>query len=406
MRFVILTQYFAPEVGAPQVRLAAVSNELRKHGHGVEVVTAMPHHLVGRVFPQYRGKLYMREMCDGVAVHRTWVYAATGLGVKRLINYMSFAVTCLLGLFSTKHSDYIFVESPPLFLSLPAALFSFVSRTPIIFNVADLWPDSIRALGIMKPGLAYRLAERLERWSYRRAKFVNAVTQHIGEVLEHSKGVASAKILFFPNGVDTEMFAPRPPDRALLDELNLAQKHIILYAGTHGAGQGLDVIIEAATLLADSDIGFLFVGDGHTKKKLQQLAASRRLTNVVFCDAQPVHEMPRYFSIATASIVPLIKRDLFQGARPSKICASIASGVPVIFSGEGEGAQLVAELGCGIVVPPERPAELAAAVRSISEDSRLRQQFALRGRQAATKDFGWTHIVERWLDELKSRALR
>src|SRR5205807_9750314 len=163
VRFLILTQYFPPEHGAPQVRLAAFARELRRLGHEVEVATAMPNYPTGEIFDGYRKAFYLREDWEGVPVHRVWLYASMGAGFKRLVNYGSFTATSLLALWRARRPDYLFVESPPLFLSLPAILAATVWRVPVIFNVADLWPDSVRELGIMKDGPILRAAERLER---------------------------------------------------------------------------------------------------------------------------------------------------------------------------------------------------------------------------------------------------
>jgi len=216
MRFLILTQYYPPEIGAPQVRLAALAAELVKLNHRVEIVTAIPHHLIGRMYPGYERKIFTREISNGATVTRTWAFAASGTGFPRLLNYLSFSCSSLIGLFTSSRPDYIFVESPPLFLGVSAWLYARVKRAPIIFNVADLWPDSVRELGVLSPGWVYDMAEHLERWIYRKSSFVNAATNGILNTLRDTKGVPASKLLFLPNGVDTDLFFPRPPDKAFL----------------------------------------------------------------------------------------------------------------------------------------------------------------------------------------------
>src|SRR5579872_4932670 len=208
MRVLILSQYYAPEIGAPQVRLAALARELRMRGHEVEVVTAMPNHLLGRTYDGYRGRLYLRERIDGVVTHRTWIYAATGTGVGRIANYVSFACTSLFGLLRARRADVIFVESPPLFLSLPGWLTACAHRAKLIFNGVDLWPDSVQDLGVMRDGAMLRGARWFEAWTYRRADIVNAVTDGIADSLHGRKHVPSEKLRFLPNGIDVAAFAP------------------------------------------------------------------------------------------------------------------------------------------------------------------------------------------------------
>ncbi|MGH9702168.1 MAG: glycosyltransferase, partial [Candidatus Acidiferrales bacterium] len=141
MRILILTQYFPPETGAPQTRLAALARELVRLGHEAEVVTAMPNYPVGKIFPSYRGRFYCREAWEGVPIHRVWVHASMGKGLGRLLNYLSFSVFSLFALSQTRRPDYIFVESPPLFAALPGILVAKLWGVEIILNVADLWPE-------------------------------------------------------------------------------------------------------------------------------------------------------------------------------------------------------------------------------------------------------------------------
>lgn len=399
MRVLILTQYYPPEIGAPQTRLAALSRELVRHGHEVEVVTAMPHHLLGRTYLGYRRKLYMRDSIDGITVHRTWVYAATGTGVRRIANYLSFTATSLLGLALARKPDVVFVESPPLFLSIPGWIAAKLRGASMVFNVADLWPDSVRDLGVMKDGAMMRIAEHLELWTYRRATIVNAVTDGIDRVLRSSKGVPASKLRFLPNGIDVETFAPRERDERLARTLAIDDRKVFIYAGTHGIAQGLHHVVEAAAAVKDDAI-FLFVGSGPVKPALMERARRAGIDNVRFVDPVPLDEMPRYFSLAYASIVPLVRSELMRGARPSKIFPALASGVPVIYSGEGEGARLVEDAHAGIVVPPENAAALARAVVDLCANPTLRAEMAVSARTVAVERFAWSTIVERWLRSL------
>ncbi len=321
-----------------------------------------------------------------------------------MLNYLSFTATCLAGLLLSKRADYVFVESPPLFLCLPAQLLAFLRRSRIIFNVADLWPDSVRELGVLKQGTTLRIATSLESWAYRKAYFVNSVTHGISNILKTEKHVPDCKLLYLPNGIDVGQFFPRLPDTALLERFNVAERKVFLYAGTHGVAQGLETIIEAAHLLHDSPAMFLFIGDGSKKAILQALVRRYQLTNVIFMDPQPLSEMPRYFSIAYASIVPLVKSELFKAARPSKIMPSLASGVPIIYSGEGESVTFVSERGVGLAVRPESPGELRDAVQQLMLHPRLRDEMGSRGREVTVREFSWQTIVENWLSSLTAKA--
>lgn len=400
MRLLILTQYYPPEIGAPQTRLAAFARELVRRGHEVEVVTAMPHHLQGRTYPGYRHKFYMRDSIDGTVVHRTWVYAATGTGLRRIANYLSFTLTSLFGLAQARRPDMVFVESPPLFLGIPGWIAALRFRAKLIFNVADLWPDSVRDLGVMPDGPVIRLAEHLEAWTYRRADIVNAVTNGIDRVLRNDKLVPGRKIRFLPNGIDIDTFAPRAPVERLRRALNLDDRRVFIYAGTHGIAQVLHHVVDAAKLVNDEAI-VLFVGAGPTKHMLMERARRNNVQNVRFVDAVPLDHMPDYFSLAYGSIVPLAASALMRGARPSKLFPALASGVPVVYSGEGEGARLVSDARAGLVVAPERPELLADAMRRLCANPSEREAMAVEARKLAVERFAWSSIVEHWLNSLE-----
>jgi colanic acid biosynthesis glycosyl transferase WcaI len=293
MKFLILTQYFPPEIGGAQTRLRSTATELHRLGHQVEVVTALPNYPRGRIFPGYRGCFYRREESDGIRVHRVWIYAAMGGGLARMLNYASFMITSLFALALARKPEFIFVESPPILLSIPAYVAGLFWRVPYIFNVADLWPDIILEGGFMKRGLLVDLLFKLEQWSYRKAARVNAVTDGLRERLLQEKHVPADKLLFLPNGVDTTHFQSRAPDEALKRKLGLEGKKIILWAGTLGTAHGLNYVLDAANLLAsESQIHFLFVGDGSAKTALQQQRQDMRLDNVTFLDPVPIEDLP------------------------------------------------------------------------------------------------------------------
>lgn len=399
MNVLILTMYFPPEIGAAQTRLSSLGRELMRRGHQVEVVTATPHHLRGAVYEGYRNALYQRDAFEGMTVHRTWVYPATGTGFKRLANYFSFTASSLLGLLRARRPDVVFVESPPLFLSVPGWFAAKLRGAKLVFNVADLWPDAAKELGVIGEGAAYRVASGLERWTYRRAYIVNAVTQGIEEALRGRKGVPSSKVRALPNGVDCETFSPRPPDEALARELQLDGRPMFLYAGTHGIAHGLHHLLTAAEIVGERAT-IVFVGGGPAKPALIETAKARGLRNVRFIDPVPVTEMPRYLSLATGALCPLIESSIMEQVRPAKMFPALASGVPLIYSGRGEGARIIAESHSGIVLEPERPELIAQAMLDLIDGPAERAAMALNAREVAVSRFAWSSIVDSWLASL------
>jgi glycosyltransferase involved in cell wall biosynthesis len=271
----------------------------------------------------------------------------------------------------------------------------------MILNIADLWPDSMREMGLMRPGLSLSLAEWLERWAYRRASFINAVTEGIRRTLIERKYVPAAKVLFLPNGVDTELFRLHPPDIALAASLGLASKKIIVYAGTLGLFQGLDVAIEAFEQLqhTDPDAVLLFLGGGSDKARLMKKTQQRRLANVLFLDPQPIEYVARIYSIAIAGFASLKNLPLFEGARPSKVFPIMSSGKPVVYSGAGEGARLIVEANAGVVTAPENVNELTEAFRLILRGPALAVRMGANGRRYVEERLSWSQVVGAWLEQ-------
>lgn len=405
LRFLILTQYFPPEVGAAQLRLEAIGRELVKAGHEVEVVTALPSYPAGRIFPGYRGRLWQREVVDGITITRVWSYATQRRGAARALSYGTFAGASLAALAARRRPDVLFVESPPLTTAVPAAVMARLWGIPVVFNVADLWPESLRLLGALRPGIVLRAAESLERWAYEEATVVNAVTDGVRASLIE-RGVAAEKILDLPNGVDTSVYRPVDPDPSLREHLEVESGPIILYAGTHGVAHGMDVALLAARELAKEEVTFVFVGDGSDKARLVHQAAHLGLRNVRFLEPAPPAQIAKLYAIATAGLSTLRSSELFEGTRPVKVLASMACGKPVLYSGAGEGARLVQTAKAGVVTPPEDPVALADAIRLFCRNSDLATTMGASGRSYVMQHLTWDRIVDRWLPQVIERCVR
>ena len=401
MKFLILTQYFPPEVGASQVRLAALCEELARAGHQVEVVTAMPHHPVGEIFPSYRGKWYQREERDSMVIHRVWLYAGKRSSAARLLSYLSFAVTCLYGLFRANKPDYVFVDSPPLFLGIPGWIAAKCWRSCFVFNVADLWPDSARDLNIIRGRFLLGSATLLERWIYSRANYVTAVTDGIRNTLLRDKQLPPGRVLFLPNGVDTHLFQPGAPDESLKQALGLTGKRVVLYAGNHGYAGAVEQLLRAASdLRGDPSIHFLLVGDGPEKKLLQQLAVDLHLENITFHTSVSIEDLPPLLSISDLAAVTLRKAKITEGARPAKMFVMMAGAKPIVLAAEGEAPILLKTANAGTVVPPEDPVQLAGAIRALLNDPQRAKQLGANGRAFVKANFEWSSLVRGWLAQL------
>jgi glycosyltransferase involved in cell wall biosynthesis len=375
---------------------------LRVAGHEVEVVTAFPHHLSGRVFNGYGGKFYAKDSYKDVVVHRTWIYAAGGTGLRRLLSYLSFSVSSLLGLARSIKPDVLFIESPPLFLAISGWFYAAVRKVPIVLNVADLWPDVIEEFGVVRQPFVLGAARRLESWAYSKATIINGITDGVyNRLLE--KGVPRRKLLMLPNGVDVDLFTPHEPDVDLRRAVDPGGRSIILYAGTHGIAHGMEVIVEAAKKLGEEPVLFLLIGAGSAKERLEKLARTEKLDNIKFLDPVPLAELPKFYSVATASLATLRPGEMSRKVRPAKMFTSMASGVPVIFSGAGEGADLLRRADAGFVTKPGDAEDLARAVRTLCGDASLRSRFSANGRRFVEHEFRWDRITARWLSSVTER---
>lgn len=400
MRFLVLTQYFLPETGAAQLRLAGLSEQLAKLGHDVEIVTAVPNYPQGSIFKEYRGAIYRRESWRNILVHRVLIYPCRGTGIKRLLNYFSFMLMCSAGLARARRADYLFVESPPLFLAIPALIYARVTGARLIFNVADLWPDSVVNFGVMKDGWLIKLARALEKIAYRNSDFVCAVTNGIRNTLVQEKRIPQRKVLFLPNGIDTELFRPLPPDLGLKRSLGLMDKHLLVYAGTHGMAHNIENILQAAQVLRDDTaLHFLLIGGGSLKHELMRRARKLQLRNVTFIDPVPPGEIPHYFSIALCGLVSVRQADILASAVSAKTFAIMSCEKPVLFSGPRGAARVIEESKAGLVAEADDPADFAKAAQFLAANPALASEYGKNGRRYVEQRFRWPILVRDWLQQ-------
>ena len=400
MKVAILTQYYPPEVGAAQARLAALARAFVARGHSVTVLTAMPSYPVGRIHAGYGG-LVRREELEGVRVIRSFIYPTQKVDFpRRLANYFSFVLSSAwFGSTSLDHPDFLIVESPPLFLGLTGAWLGRLKRTRMIFNVSDLWPESAVRLGLLRTkSISHRLSTWLEGFCYRSAWLVTGQSREI--VSDIVTRYPRHRTMLLSNGVDTEKFHPNRATHRARDEPRRNGQIVALYAGLHGLAQGLDQILGAAEILpAQSNLEIVLMGDGPEKPNLVKRARARGIRRIRFLDPRPHAKMPSVIASGDISIVPLAR--YIPGAVPSKLYEAMASGRPVIMVAEGEAASIVRDHSAGIVVEPGDVVGLARALESLSCDPDLRVRLGANGRSAAVKHFDRRRIGAEFVEFLE-----
>ena len=379
-----LTDNFPPEVNAPASRTFEHCREWVKAGHRVTVITCAPNFPKGKVFDGYRNKLWQRETMEGIEVVRVWSYITANEGfVRRILDYQSYMVSAIVASLFIRKVDVIVGTSPQFFTACAAYVASRLKFRPYIFELRDLWPETIKAVGAMKNARAIELLEKLELFLYRKSAKVISVTKSFKKNLI-SRGIDGSKIEIVTNGVDISQFTPRPKDEALTKQLGLEGKFVAGYIGTHGLCHGLETLVAAAERLRGTGIVFLFLGDGARKQFLRDMAAEKKLDNVVFIDSVPKAEVPRYWSILDVSVIHLQKAELFTTVIPSKLFESMGMGLPVLHGVEGESADIVRDEHAGIPFEPENVDELVAALRRLKENPAELEQFkasCLKGAQ-------------------------
>jgi glycosyltransferase involved in cell wall biosynthesis len=404
MRIVILTQYYPPEIGAPQNRLSDLARRLAAGGHSMRVLTAMPSYPGNEVLPGYRGKSVAREEMDGVAVRRVSLYVPRRKTFsKRVLHYCSFAAhACWRGPELLEPADFLMTESPPLFLGPAGFYLSRRLRARFIFNVSDLWPDSAIDLGFLKEGPAARAARGLEEWCYRRADLITGQSE--GIVASIRARIPGKRVELLPNGVDLETWGRRPDRDGVRREFGWASSDFVVgYAGLHGHAQALHQVLAAAgTLETDKRIRFVFFGEGPCKESLVRQAEAERLRNVTFHSPEPAGRMPEILSAVDAGLVTLARGPVFEGVRPSKVFEVMAAGKPVVLAANGESGRLVAAARCGLVAPPETPALLGEAVRRLAGDAHLCTELGQNGRSYVAAQFSRAQIATNFENVLLS----
>lgn len=372
MRILFLTDNFPPEVNAPASRTFEHAREWVAAGHEVTVITGAPNFPKGRVFDGYRNRLMQREVMEGIEVVRVWTYISANEGFfKRTLDYVSFAAAAVIATIGVRRPDIVVGTSPQFFTAAAACVAGLLKRRPWVFELRDIWPESIRVVGALKEGPVLSLLEGVEMFLYRRASLVVAVTQAFKAALVE-RGITEEKIRVVTNGADLSRFSPREKSARLSEELGLSGCFVAGYVGTHGLAHHLETLLEAAGLLMKvpeaAHIRIIMMGDGARKAALQDQARQMGLANVVFLDSVPKERVADYWAQLDLAIIHLKKDPLFRTVIPSKLFECMAMGIPVLHGVEGESAQIVAEEQAGEAFEPENAAELAERLLRLAHE--------------------------------------
>jgi len=409
LKILYISQYFPPEMGAPAARAAELSRHWMKAGHEVTILTGFPNHPTGKIPREYKSRfrrLVVKELLDGVNVVRAWLLPFPNRkSYERILNCTSFCLSsAITGLFLSC-PDVVIGSSPQLLVALSAWWIARSKRVPFVFEVRDLWPESLAAVGMGRQNsLMYKTLMKIAGFLYRRSSHIIVVTPAFKDYLVQQWNIAAHKISVVGNGVETDLFSPRNADPNLRQELQLEGKFVVSYIGTIGMAHGLQSLLDTAAILRHSfpEVLFLLVGEGSDKERIMASAESKDLSNVRFVDQQHRERIPAYICASDVCLVLLKKAELFKTVIPTKMLEFMSCARPIILGVDGQARRIMNEADAGIFVEPENATDLAEAVIRLLSNASLRQSLGHNGRQHVVEEFSRQQTAEEYLIVLKT----
>jgi colanic acid biosynthesis glycosyl transferase WcaI len=409
VKILYVSQYFPPEMGAPAARAAELSRHWARMGHEVTVLTGFPNHPTGIVPENWRSRLRQlrcSETVDGVRVVRTWLWPLPNRKAhERIRNYASFCVSAAISGLSLSKPHVVIATSPQLLCALSGWWLAWWKRVPFVFEVRDLWPESLAAVGAGSAGsFLHRTLGAIAGFLYRRADRIVVVSPAFKDHLMRYWNVPPEKIATVENGVEADIFRLHPAALEVRKDLKLEDRFLICYIGTMGNAHGLGTLIEAAEQLRNTlpNALFLLIGEGAEKDELVKLAAARGLHNILFLGQQPRERIPAFVSAADLCLVMLKKTELFKTVIPTKLLEYMACERPVILAVDGQARSIVEAAGAGVFVEPEDSRALVKAIADLSSAPERRLQMGASGRQYILSNFSREQKAREYITVLEA----
>jgi colanic acid biosynthesis glycosyl transferase WcaI len=407
MKILYISQYFPPEMGAPAARAAELASRWAESGHTVTVLTGFPNHPTGVISPEFRSRfrrLVSHEQINAVNLVRTWLLPFPNRKAhERMLNYSSFCLSAgITGLFLPR-SDVVIGSSPQLLVALAAWWLAWCKRVPFVFEVRDLWPESLAAVGLGGTNsLLHRILARIAAFLYRHADRIVVVTPAFEDHLVEHWQVPREKISVIENGVETGLFSPQPIAAAKA-KLGLEKKFVVSYIGTMGMAHGLETLIAGAVRLQQRrpDVSFLLIGEGAEKDRIIALARRQNLTNLQFLDQQPREAIPDFIAASDACLVLLKKSDVFKTVIPTKMLEFMSCARPVILGVEGQAQFILEQAHAGIAVEPENSRALVDAILYLGNNRDRCTELGRNGRDYIVRRFSRRATAEKYIRELE-----
>lgn len=404
MRVLILSQWCDPE---PTFKGVLFAQELQRRGHDVEILTGLPNYPGGKLYPGYRVRWRTREVLGGVPVLRVPLYPShNGSALRRVANYASFAFSASVAALSVQKPDVTYVYHPPASVALPAMVLK-ARGVPFVYDVQDLWPDTLAATGMIRNATVLKAVGSFMRVVHRAAAETVVLSQGFHDALL-ARGVSPETVTVIPNWTYEDRIETRQPGVERAHELGFAGRFNVVFAGTMGPAQAMDTVLDAAASLeGERDVRFVLVGGGIETTRLTEQIHRRGLTNVVLLPRRPVEEVGELLALADAVLVHLRDDPLFAITVPSKTQSYLMSGRPILMGVRGDAAAMVEAAGAGFTFPPEDGEALAAAVLRMKQASlEAREAMGRNGAQFYRDQLSLRVGVGRFVSVLQRAALR
>ena len=399
----MLTQWFDPE---PTFKGLLFAKALKSKGHDIEVITGLPNYPEGKLYPGYKRRLFQREVIEGIRINRVYLYPSHDNSVvRRIINYASFAVTsCFYGIFCIGKADVLYVYHPPLFVGVSGALISIFRRIPMVYDIQDLWPDTLQATGMINNRMILGFIGKLCTWTYRRTRKIVVLSPGFKQRLIE-RGVPEKQITVVYNWCNEAAAASNSIGIRVSNEYGMDGRFNVVFAGNIGAAQALDYVLKAAGKLKifTKEVQFVFVGAGIKVQSLKDIVHRDGLDNVRFMPQLPITAIGEVLKRADVLLVHLKNNPLFEVTIPSKTQAYLLAGKPILMAVRGDAADLINRSGAGLCAVPECPESIAGAVLKLfgmSKDER--DAMGENGRRFYYQNLSLEVGTDRFLDTFKA----
>jgi len=371
LRILVVTQYFWPE----NMRINDLVEGFVAKGHSVTVLTGRPNYPDGQVFSNYKASPDSFSNYVGARVVRVPMFPRGKNSFFLALNYLSFFTSASsVGAFKLRNKDFdaIFVYAvSPIMAAIPALVIGRLKKSPVFVWVLDLWPETLKAVGVVKNQKILSLVGGLVSWIYNRADYILMQSVSFSENVKKycTKDIPDERLVYFPSWAEDNFSQEVSTESSLLARDD--RYFTIVFAGNIGESQDFPSILDAAESVENNTpVRWVIVGDGRMSDWVKQQVHIRSISNFILLGRHPLEEMPSLFAIADALLVSLKTNEVFEKTIPGKVQAYLAAGKPIIAMIDGEAARVIDQSGAGMACPSGDAKGLARVVNVMARMSK------------------------------------